>query len=210
MVYVNIDPSFLEQYTLSHNNEIDRFLAKSLLNQPKQCLLLREIAEIDAVETLLELLLREEEVLNPVDRIQMELLLFRRFSHYLNRTPKKEWLYFDDVDQADLIFDEISRYMRNHLDTVSVQELERVFFYNRNFYNQLIRSKTGHSFIHYLQQLKIDHAKHLLETTMLSADEISTRIGYSNRSYFYTMFQQRTGMTPKKYRSVKLLKNETN
>ncbi len=202
VVYVNVNQSFLEQYTLSHDNEIDRFLAKSLLSQPKQCLLLREIAEMDEVESLLELLLREA-VRDTADRTQMELLLFRRFSHCVNRTEKKEWLYFDGMDREDIVFDGISRYMRNHLDTVSAQELERVFFYNRNFYNQLIQLKTGYSFIQYLQQLKMDHAKHLLETTKLSMDEISAQIGYSNRSHFYAMFRQKNGMTPNEYRRVK-------
>ena len=61
---------------------------------------------------------------------------------------------------------------------------------------------TGLSFIEYLQNLRIEEAKRLLESSTQSADEISAEVGYQDPSFFRRLFSQRTGMTPGRYRQM--------
>ncbi len=61
---------------------------------------------------------------------------------------------------------------------------------------------TGLSFIEYLQNLRIEEAKHLLESSVQSADDISAEVGYQDPSFFRRLFSQRTGMTPGRYRQM--------
>ncbi|HEY0743515.1 MAG TPA: helix-turn-helix domain-containing protein [Chryseosolibacter sp.] len=54
--------------------------------------------------------------------------------------------------------------------------------------------------VQYLQHLRIDLAKRLLETSDLTFDEIVSRVGYLNASSFRTLFKLETSLTPADYR----------
>jgi transcriptional regulator GlxA family with amidase domain len=64
------------------------------------------------------------------------------------------------------------------------------------------RAATGHSLIQYVQNLRIEEAKRLLETTSLPVDEISARIGYENPSFFRRLFSRLCGLPPAGYRRL--------
>lgn len=52
----------------------------------------------------------------------------------------------------------------------------------------------------YLQNLRMDAAKRLLENTNLPIDQIMLQIGYTDPSYFSRLFKKKTGMRPSAYR----------
>jgi len=57
-------------------------------------------------------------------------------------------------------------------------------------------------FTNYRSQLRVDHAKKLLEsglTDKLSIDGIGVKSGFSSRSTFYANFKAKTGITPSEY-----------
>ncbi len=64
------------------------------------------------------------------------------------------------------------------------------------------KTATGMSLIDYLQNLRIEEAKRLLETTALPVDEIADEVGYENASFFRRLFRQRTGLAPGQYRRM--------
>ncbi len=59
----------------------------------------------------------------------------------------------------------------------------------------------GLSPVQYTQQLRVERAKGLLESTMLSLEDITGRCGYANVSTFSTVFKRWSQVTPKEYRS---------
>lgn len=59
---------------------------------------------------------------------------------------------------------------------------------------------TGLSLIDYVQNLRIEAAKHLLETSDRAVDEISHDVGYEDASFFRRLFRRRTGVAPAQYR----------
>jgi transcriptional regulator GlxA family with amidase domain len=61
---------------------------------------------------------------------------------------------------------------------------------------------TGLTLIDYLQNLRIEEAKRLLETTDRAADEISAEVGYEDSSFFRRIFKRRTGLGPREYRRM--------
>ena len=61
---------------------------------------------------------------------------------------------------------------------------------------------TGLTLIDYLQNLRIEEAKRLLETTDRAADEISAEVGYEDPSFFRRLFRRRTGLAPREYRRM--------
>ena len=56
--------------------------------------------------------------------------------------------------------------------------------------------------IEYLQNLRIEAAKRLLETRRMPVDEISAESGYEDPSFFRRLFRRRTGLTPGQYRRM--------
>ncbi|HEY6510244.1 MAG TPA: helix-turn-helix domain-containing protein [Vicinamibacterales bacterium] len=59
---------------------------------------------------------------------------------------------------------------------------------------------TGLALIDYLQNLRIEEAKTLLETSDRAVDEICFEIGYEDPSFFRRLFKRRTGVAPSQYR----------
>ena len=58
------------------------------------------------------------------------------------------------------------------------------------------KAATGSSLIEYLQNLRIEEAKQLLESTALPVEDVSERAGYSDSSFFRRLFKRLTGLTP--------------
>lgn len=64
------------------------------------------------------------------------------------------------------------------------------------------KAATGVSLLEYIQNLRIEEAKRLLETGNLPIDEIGTRVSYDDASFFRRLFKRLTGLTPGQYRRM--------
>jgi transcriptional regulator GlxA family with amidase domain len=64
------------------------------------------------------------------------------------------------------------------------------------------KAATGMTLIDYVQNLRIEEAKRLLESGAVAIDEISVAVGYEDASFFRRLFKRRTGMTPSHYRRM--------
>jgi len=65
--------------------------------------------------------------------------------------------------------------------------------------------------ISYIQQIRINEARRLLNTTDQTVARIGESVGLTNSPYFVTLFKKITGLSPEAYRrQIKQLKeNET-
>jgi len=64
------------------------------------------------------------------------------------------------------------------------------------------KSATGMSLIDYVQNLRIEEAKRLLETSDQSIEEVSAKVGYEDASFFRRLFKRLSGLTPGQYRRM--------
>lgn len=65
------------------------------------------------------------------------------------------------------------------------------------------KSATGSTLIEHLQNLRVEHAKRLLESADTPVDEISVAAGYEDASFFRRrLFKRSTGLTPGQYRRM--------
>jgi transcriptional regulator GlxA family with amidase domain len=64
------------------------------------------------------------------------------------------------------------------------------------------KQATGLALIDYVQNLRIEEAKRLLETSDRPVDDISARVGYEDASFFRRVFKRRTGLVPLQYRRL--------
>lgn len=67
--------------------------------------------------------------------------------------------------------------------------------------SRLFRKETSISLTEYIQQQRIEEAKHLLSLSGSSISDISARLQFHDQSYFTKIFKKYTGKTPKQYQS---------
>lgn len=64
------------------------------------------------------------------------------------------------------------------------------------------KAASGVTFIEYIQNLRVEEAKRLLESGQKPVDEISADVGYEDVSFFRGLFKRLTGLTPSQYRRM--------
>ncbi|MFD1143994.1 helix-turn-helix domain-containing protein [Larkinella insperata] len=64
------------------------------------------------------------------------------------------------------------------------------------------RKRTRKSFIEYLNELRISHARKLLMQSDLSISQVGLECGFNNISHFHRQFKLHNGTTPLKYQSL--------
>jgi transcriptional regulator GlxA family with amidase domain len=64
------------------------------------------------------------------------------------------------------------------------------------------KTATGATLIGYVQNLRVEAAKRLLEAGTDSVDAISASVGYENFAFFRRLFKRSTGLTPGQYRRM--------
>ncbi|MRS63431.1 helix-turn-helix domain-containing protein [Larkinella terrae] len=64
------------------------------------------------------------------------------------------------------------------------------------------RKRTRKSFIEYLNELRISHARKLLVQSDLSISQVGLECGFNNISHFHRQFKLHNGTTPLKYQSL--------
>jgi AraC family transcriptional regulator len=95
-------------------------------------------------------------------------------------------------------------HMHAHLkETVSLAELARLSGLSPSQFARGFREATGRAPHRYLNDLRIERARNLLESTEKSITEIALLCGFIQPSHFATMFRKRTGMSPRAWRAAR-------
>lgn len=67
-------------------------------------------------------------------------------------------------------------------------------------FKRRFKTATGYSPMDYVQTLRIEEAKQLLEVTGEPTDAVARQVGYEDPAFFRRLFKRRTGVTPARYR----------
>ncbi|WP_232364939.1 GlxA family transcriptional regulator [Salinimonas marina] len=102
--------------------------------------------------------------------------------------------------------DSLVREIQNHMarQLAGLISLERVashFNVTPRTLTRRFKAATGMSPGRYLQQLRIDHARKLLETSRCTLDSLLPQIGYEDASSFSRLFKRHTGYSVSQYRA---------
>lgn len=90
---------------------------------------------------------------------------------------------------------------------LSVQELAKKVHLSQNYFGEQFKNTMGLTIQQYINKLRIDHARILLEKNDLSINAIAETAGYEDNSYFTRVFKKNCGLSPQAYRKM-LLKLE--
>ena len=104
-------------------------------------------------------------------------------------------------DEGHAVIQRARRWLNSHMD--QDWNMADLAAYANTSPRTLLRrfqKALGMSPIQYTQQLRVERAKALLESTMLSLEDITARCGYANVSTFSTVFKRWAKVTPREYR----------
>lgn len=91
--------------------------------------------------------------------------------------------------------------LTHHKDDIATEELAAKFGMSGRNFMRRFKAATGRMPGAYLQAVRMDAAKHLLERGRLSVKQIAAEIGYDDISFFRSLFKRSTGMNPAEYRA---------
>lgn len=95
----------------------------------------------------------------------------------------------------------IEQYIQEHYsEKLTLSTLSERFALSPNYLCSLFKTKTGLTFIDYLNTVRIENAAALLSTTDHLTYEIAAMVGYSDYRYFSQIFKKLMSITPTEYR----------
>lgn len=93
-------------------------------------------------------------------------------------------------------------YIDEHFTTqFSITDIADNLHISHTYLTKLFHKNIGTSPLKYINLKRIEYACYLLQTTELSCESISEKIGMYDNAYFYKVFKSINGMTPMGYRS---------
>lgn len=117
------------------------------------------------------------------------------FMQLLNHTDR---MVSDSSEKTATV--KVLRYIEENYRTGSLTEIAGMLHYDLYWLSREIKRRTGKTYKELLQEKRLSQASYYLKHTNLRVEEIGEAVGYSNLSYFHRIFQEKYGMTPRKYR----------
>ena len=81
---------------------------------------------------------------------------------------------------------------------LSAENIAAVVGISPSYLRTIFKKSMGESPIHYLNRIRIEHAKEMLSSKMFRLDEIALACGFQNVYYFSRVFKSYTGVSPGK------------
>ena len=104
----------------------------------------------------------------------------------------------------DYLVVKAAQYMRKHLEEeINLADIVNEVSVNKNKLNEAFLNEVGMTCMAYLEHMRMQYAKLLLNETDFSIKEICERIGYYDVNYFSKVFKKNFGMSPTEYRKGK-------
>lgn len=105
------------------------------------------------------------------------------------------------INSADAVVDEIQTWMvQNYEGSISLDDICEQFAITKRTLNRRFKASSGETPLNFLQRVRIEQAKHYLETTNLPIERVVEKVGYEDPASFRKLFSAQTQLTPKAYR----------
>lgn len=148
----------------------------------------------------MEKLLEVYDQVIPYRELQISCLLNQLLMELLTDS---EW-YQEQTSRMPESINMLVRYIgSNYMKPLTLEYLARFSGMSRYYLCKLFKKHTGYSPIEYIIWQRIEHAKSLLCSTSIPANQIGRMVGIEEENYFYRLFKKHTGSSPNAYRNSK-------
>lgn len=117
----------------------------------------------------------------------------------LEQTPYMS-LYGHKTHQDKAIHKAQAWMEQHYADAIVIDEVADIAGLGTRTFKRRFRDATGEAPLNYLQQLRVEAAKHLLESSIDQTAQIIWQVGYEDASSFRRLFKRTVGCTMEQYR----------
>ncbi|HEV8283844.1 MAG TPA: helix-turn-helix domain-containing protein [Chitinophagaceae bacterium] len=120
----------------------------------------------------------------------------------IHQQPQNSFSIFQfQHDHHDEAIEDVQAFIeKNYSNLITIQELaSRCNMGVRNFMRRF-QQATGNSPLEYLQRVRIEAAKKLLENKNFSIEQVAFKCGYEDMSFFRKVFKRHVSITPREYK----------
>ena len=121
-------------------------------------------------------------------------------SRYLlidQRSSQARYMMQNHLLHEDKIVTVAERWIDTHIaQPITVKELSLVLNISTKTLSRHIEIATGVSTIKFIQRRRLSYASHLIETSSLSIEEISSKVGYRDSTALRKLIKREFGLTP--------------
>lgn len=119
-----------------------------------------------------------------------------------NRTSQQAFMTLDaEPRHKDELVARIQDWMQLHLNrSLQLDDIADTFALGKRTLIRRFKKAINETPASYIQRIRVDEAKRLLETTELAIEQIVEKVGYEDVSSFRKLFIQTTSLSPRAYR----------
>ncbi len=124
--------------------------------------------------------------------------------HDLGRITQSPYVmtrFKKDHNDPDIL--KVQQWTERHYDeAIRIPDLARRHGMSQRSFERRFKQATGDSPLLYLQKVRIEAAKGMLEKRSATFEEVTYRVGYGDIRSFRKIFQRHTGLRPKEYQRI--------
>ena len=159
-------------------------LSRTICSEKKKCITLKNLCNEFIVK--LERLNNLEDVLSLGKEAITAFALFMKKCH---------------VKCENSIINNAIEFIENNLsEDLSLDLIASNVHVSKNYLSILFQEKTGKKLSQFINELRVEKAKELLNTSSFSLNHVSDLCGFKTQSYFSTIFKKVTNKSPLEYR----------
>jgi YesN/AraC family two-component response regulator len=187
---------------LSSENIVSDFLLSSLYNNTQNGQFLYfKVSDVEEIQDLIGKMIQE--IMYPTAfsesaiKLYMGLFMIELIKNS-DRVERKE-----EASITHYLVVESLKYIEEHYKEASLYQLADQLKQSHYGLSKTIKKATSRTFKELLQERRLEKAKELLQGSDLPIALIVEQVGYDNISYFYRIFKEKYGRTPKEFRMNK-------
>lgn len=91
--------------------------------------------------------------------------------------------------------------LEHFTEEININQVAEIAHLTVPSFCRYFKHRTRKTYIDYLNELRVSHARKLLITTELDVGQVGFESGFQNLSHFHRVFKKNTGLTPLSYRN---------
>lgn len=107
-------------------------------------------------------------------------------------------------DKSESLIEKAESFIKsNYMKDISLDDISRYCNISTYYFSKLFKQETGENYVEYLNRIRIENAKKMMNESDKSMKEICFSVGFSDPNYFSRAFKKYEGVTPTEYKEGK-------
>lgn len=107
---------------------------------------------------------------------------------------------FQSLKNADIMQKTLQHLRRHYAEKITLESMAGMVHLSPSYFSKIFKKETGYNFNTYLNMLRIEKSKKLLQYEDVRVIAIASLVGFEDQSYFTKVFKRLTGISPHQYR----------